>query len=187
MTLATGSCWPSSLFVPVFIHSQVLRWVNTSHFSYHPGSNHTVSLVKWYVWWPAMDMVTHSYVATCTTCSCGKVSHQSLARLLCLLLVPSRPWSHITLDFMTGLLPSQNHTTILIVINRFSKAVHFIALLKLPSAKETSDLLVQHIFRLHGIPSDIVSVWGTHFISQVSKSFCQALGVLTNLSSGFHS
>lgn len=42
--------------------------------------------------------------------------------------------------------------TILIIVDCFSKAVHFVPLYKLPSALETSTLLVQHVFRLHGIP-----------------------------------
>ncbi|XP_056289620.1 vascular endothelial growth factor A-A isoform X4 [Pseudoliparis swirei] len=40
------------------------------------------------------------------------------------------------------------------------------ALPKLPSALETSQLLTQHVFRLHGIPADIVSDRGPQFISQ---------------------
>ena len=67
---------------------------------------------------------------------------------------PGWPWSHISLDFVTGLPPSQDKTTILTIIDRFSKAAHFIPLDKLPSSSETSDLLINHVFRLHGIPSN---------------------------------
>ncbi len=63
---------------------------------------------------------------------------------------------------------------------------HFIALPKLPSALETTKLLVQHIFRLHVIPSVNVSDRGPQFISQVWKAFCQALGASVSRSSGFH-
>ena len=62
----------------------------------------------------------------------------------------------------------------------------FIGLPKLPSAHETAGLLTNHVFRLHGIPVDIVSDRGPQFISQVWKSFCQALGATVSLSSGFH-
>lgn len=47
-------------------------------------------------------------------------------------------------------------------------------------------MLVEHVFRLHGIPVDIVSDRGPQFISQVWKSFCNALGAKVSLSSGFH-
>ncbi len=56
----------------------------------------------------------------------------------------------------------------------------------LPSARETADLMVKHVFHLHNIPLDIASDRGPQFISQVWKSFCQALGTIVSLSSGFH-
>lgn len=65
--------------------------------------------------------------------------------------------------------------------------VNFVALPKLPSAQETADLLALHVFRLHGIPADIVSDRGPQFFSQVWKAFCSALGATVSLSSGHHS
>lgn len=90
------------------------------------------------------------------------------------------------MDFVTGLPPSEGNTTILTVVERFAKAVHFIPLPKLPSALETADLLVLHVFRLHGIPVDVVSDRGPQFASQVWKAFCRALGAKVSLSSGYH-
>ncbi|KAK9533156.1 hypothetical protein VZT92_008305 [Zoarces viviparus] len=94
--------------------------------------------------------------------------------------------SHIAVDFVTGLPPSGGNTTILTIVDRFSKAVHFIPLPKLPSAMETADLLVLHVFRLHGIALDIVSDRGPQFSSQVWKAFCRELGATASLSSGYH-
>lgn len=54
---------------------------------------------------------------------------------------------------MTGLPPSAGNTVILTIIDCFSKAAHFVALPKLPTALETARLLTQHVFRLHGIPT----------------------------------
>lgn len=95
-------------------------------------------------------------------------------------------WSHIAVDFVTGLPSSSGNTTILTIIDRFSKAAHFVALTKLPTALETAQLLTQHVFRLHGIPQDIVSEWGPQFTSQVWRAFCSELGAKVSLSSGFH-
>ena len=99
--------------------------------------------------------------------------------------MPGRPSSHIALDFVTGLPLCQGNDTILTIVDRFSKAVHFVALPKLPSAteEETAQLLVDHVFRIHGIPADIVSDRGPQFRSGVWKEFCQALGATVSLSS----
>lgn len=131
-------------------------------------------------------MATSRLLSLRAVCARGKASHQPSAGLLLPLSVPTCPWSHVALDFVTGLPPSQGNTTILTTVDRFSKAVHYVALPKLPTAHETAELMVQHVFRLHGIPSDIVSDRGPQFISQVWKAFCQALGASVSLSSGFH-
>lgn len=148
--------------------------------------NRTLNLLKRHFWWPTMETDIRAYVSACTICARGKSSHLPPAGLLHLLLVPGSPWSHIALDFITGLPALQGNTVILTIVDRFSKAVHFVALPVLPTAHETADLLVQHIFHLHGIPLDIVSDQGPQFRSQAWKAFCQALGASVSLTSGFH-
>lgn len=86
-------------------------------------------------------------------CIVGNLASSSLPASL-----PFQPVSQRTL--VTRSPPSQNHTTIITVINHFSKEVHFGALPKLTSAKDTKDLLIQYDFHLHDISSDIVSDWG---------------------------
>ena len=133
-----------------------------------------------------MEADARAYVAACTVCAQNKTSNRPSSGLLRPLPVPQRPWSHIAVDFVTGLPPSEGNSVILTIIDRFSKAAHCVALPKLPSASETGNLLVQHVFRIHGIPSDIVSDRGPQFTSQVWKAFCTALGATVSLSSGFH-
>ncbi|XP_025753697.1 uncharacterized protein LOC112842083 [Oreochromis niloticus] len=57
---------------------------------------------------------------------------------------PGLPGSHISLDFITGLPPSAGNTTILTIVDRFSKAAHFVAFPKLPTALETET--THHMF-----------------------------------------
>ncbi|XP_034413688.1 trace amine-associated receptor 1-like [Cyclopterus lumpus] len=104
-----------------------------------------------------MSQDTQAFVSACSVCACSKASHQPPAGQLRPLPIPRHPWSHIAVDFITGLPPSERNTTIRTVVDRFSKVVHFIPLPKLPSSTETANLLVLHVFRLHGIPQDIVS------------------------------
>lgn len=73
------------------------------------------------------------------------------------------------------------------IVDKFSKMVHFIPLPKIPSAKETIELLLQHIFCLHGLPCDIVSDRGPQLTSRFWAEFCCLLRISVILSSGFHS
>lgn len=105
------------------------------------------------------------FIAACTVCAQNKTPWQAPSGLLQSLPVPHLPWSHISLDFVTGLPPSDGNTAILTVVDRFSKAAHFIPLPKLPSAKGMVQLMVQHVFRIHGLPVDIVSDRGPVLVS----------------------
>uniref|UniRef100_A0A3P9BXA9 Gypsy retrotransposon integrase-like protein 1 n=1 Tax=Maylandia zebra TaxID=106582 RepID=A0A3P9BXA9_9CICH len=174
------------LYVPRSVRSQVLQWAHTARFSCHPGIHRTVKFLQRYFWWPSLTQDTREYVTACTVCTRNKPSNQPPAGQLHPLSTPSRPWSHIALDFITGLPPSAGNTVILTIIDRFSKVAHFIALPKLPTALETARLLATHVFRLHGIPEDIVSDRGPQFTSRVWKEFCNSLGAKVSLSSGYH-
>lgn len=49
----TGS--PDCCFVPSSAHSTVINWINTAKFACHPGVGRTISLLKWYFWWEALE------------------------------------------------------------------------------------------------------------------------------------
>lgn len=107
-----------------------------------------------------MEKQVGEYVAACSVCTRNKVSRHPPQGLLRPLPVPYHPWSDISLNFVTGLLPSEGNTTILTVVDRFSKMIHFIPLPKLPSAKETAEVMLVHMLRLHGFPRHVVSDGG---------------------------
>lgn len=90
-----------------------------------------------------------------------KQSRQALPDVFCPLPVPHHPRSHIALDFVSDLPPSNGNTMILSVIDGFIKMTSFVQLPKLHSAKEMAQFILMHIFRLHGIPANIVSDCGS--------------------------
>ncbi len=152
----------------------------------HLGIFHTLDFLQRWFWWPSIKEDIKVYVEACPVCSQGKSTHQQPQGLLHPLTVPRRPWSHLSLDFVTGLPPSQGNTVILVVVDRFSKAARLIPLPKLPSATETAELLMNHVFRVFGIPLDIVSDRGPQFSSLFWGAFCSLIGATASLSSWFH-
>lgn len=88
----------------------------------------------------------------------------------------SMPQSHIAIDFVTDLPLSNNFTTILTVIDRFSKACRLIPLSKLPTTMQTG---------YFGF-TEIVSDRGPQFTSRLWSSFCQALNINVSLTFGYH-
>uniref|UniRef100_A0A3P9HJC4 Gypsy retrotransposon integrase-like protein 1 n=1 Tax=Oryzias latipes TaxID=8090 RepID=A0A3P9HJC4_ORYLA len=137
-------------------------------------------------WWPRMGPEVREYVSACSVCARNKSSTSRRMGLLQPLPVPSRPWADISMDFVTGLPVSRGHTTVLTVVDRFSKMVRFIALPRLPSAKGTAEVIMNQIVRYHGFPKDIVSDRGPQFISRFWKEFCRLIGATVSLTSGYH-
>uniref|UniRef100_A0A8C7XSH6 Gypsy retrotransposon integrase-like protein 1 n=1 Tax=Oryzias sinensis TaxID=183150 RepID=A0A8C7XSH6_9TELE len=175
-----------TLFVPAHIRSEVITWGHASRLACHGGVHRTLRLLRKRFFWPSMERDIREYISACTTCARSKTSSSAPAGLLHPLPTPSRPWSHLAMDFVTGLPPSAGNTVILTVIDRFSKMAHFIPLPQLPTATETADIMTKQVFCHHGIPLDIVSDRGPQFISQVWKAFCTALGATVSLTSGYH-
>ena len=174
------------LFVPIGVRPQVLLWGHSFNLSAHPGISCTIAFLERKFWWPELRQDVKDFVSACSVCAQAKPSHRPPSGLLQPLPIPHCPWSHIALDFITGLPSSNHHTTILTIVNRLSKAVHLIPLIKLPSASETATLLITHVVRPHGIPTDIVSDRDPQFTSHFWKAFCTLLGTTVSLSSGFH-
>uniref|UniRef100_A0A3B3RHI9 Integrase catalytic domain-containing protein n=1 Tax=Paramormyrops kingsleyae TaxID=1676925 RepID=A0A3B3RHI9_9TELE len=90
------------------------------------------------------------------------------------------------MDFITDLPRSSGKTIILTIVDRFSKMCRLVALPKLPSAVELSEVLIQELFRITGIPEDIVSDRGPQFASRVFKEFCSKLSITLSLSTAYH-
>lgn len=56
----------------------------------------------------------------------------------------------------------------------------------LPTAMGTTDVLFQQVFRIYGLPEDIVSNRGLQFTSRVWQAFCKQLDINISLTSGYH-
>ncbi|XP_073719444.1 uncharacterized protein [Misgurnus anguillicaudatus] len=179
-------CPAGRLWVPNALRSEVIRWGHESKFVCHPGVRRTLATVRQRFWWPSMGPDVRQFVLACQVCARNKASHQAPIGLLKPLPIPSRPWSHIAIDFVTNLPSSKGNTVVLTIVDRFSKAVHFVPLPKLPTAKETAQVMIEHVFRLHGLPTDVVSDRGPQFISRFWQEFCRQIGSTASLSSGYH-
>lgn len=91
------------------------------------------------------------------------------------------------MDFVVKLPPSPsgNHS-IFVVVDRLTKMAHFIAMKETYSASQIAELFFVNIFRLHGLPLDLISDRGSVFKSKFWSTLTQHLGVKSNLSTSFH-
>ncbi len=154
-------CPPGLQYVPRKQRTPIIHSAHSSLGTGHPGANGTLSLLKDSFWWPNMARDVRRFVQGCSDCAISKSPHHFPSGKLLPLPVPTRPWSHLGVDLITDLPPSNGNTCILVIVDRFSKSCRFIPLKGLPTAIETAENLFNQVFRYFGIREDIVSDRGS--------------------------
>jgi hypothetical protein len=76
-------------------------------------------------------------------------------------------WDFISLDFIVKLPPSSGYDSISVIVDHFTKMAQVIPCTETITAKGTAKLLMTYIFKLHGLPSEIISNHGPQFILRV--------------------
>ncbi|KAF1323549.1 reverse transcriptase, partial [Globisporangium splendens] len=158
-------------------------------YEYHdgPSSGHLgrektfLSLSRDY-YWPHMYKWVRKYVRTCEVCQRAKprAPLRSLA-------VPQDSWKSVSMDFIFGL-PRDKHgrNGILVFVDRFSKMVHLTPVSDKISAEMTAKVFVDVVFRLHGLPSEIVSDRDTRFTSRFWRTLFGILDAKLSMSTAAH-
>ena len=175
-----------AVYVPPPLRLEILQARHDAPTAGHFGIARTFELVARDFWWPGLRQQVREFVASCETCKRAKAPRHQQFGPLQPLPTPARPWASLSLDFITDLPASEGHTVILVVVDRLTKMGHFIPLPALPTAEATATALVRQVFRLHGLPNDVVSDRGSQFTSKFWTRFLQLLGAQVKLSTAFH-
>ena len=104
-----------------------------------------------------MDETVNDYVRTCDNCQRNKSRHHSKYGLLQPLEVLYAPWKSISADFIEALPESEGETQIMVVVDRFTKIVHFVPLAENATATDVVKAFMGNVWKIHGLPTDIVS------------------------------
>ena len=126
------------------------------------------------------------FVRSCLTCQQAKPDRSRLPRLLQPLPIPDRTWQIISVDFIEGLPVSGGLNCILMVVDTFSKYAHFIGLKHPFTAATVGKLFLSQVYKLHGLPTAIVSDCDRIFTSHFWKELFKLAGVDLCMSSTYH-
>ncbi|WVZ84072.1 hypothetical protein U9M48_031144 [Paspalum notatum var. saurae] len=169
------------------LRKKILDEAHTSVLTMHPGSNKMYQDLKQKFWWTRMKREIAKYVSECDVCKRVKADHLKPGGMLQPLNVPAWKWEDIHMDFVVGLPRTQKgYDSIWVIIDRFTKAAHFIPVKTCYTAATYAGLYISRIVSLHGIPVTITSDRGSVFVSCFWEHLQTALGTKLIRSLAYH-
>ena len=100
--------------------------------------------------------------------------------------IPEGIWKNITMNFVERLPKSLGKNAILVIVDRFTKYGHFLAVTHPFTAKDIAKLFLEHVYKFHGLPSFIVTDRDEVFTSLLWKELFKLLRVRLFMSTTFH-
>jgi len=172
---------PTSSLTPLILANSHSSPVG-GHFRFHK----TLSRISHSFFWPKLRQTVKEYLQICAVSQQCKSDCMKPAGLLQPLPIPTRIWTDISMDFIEGLPISNDHSVIMVVVDRLSKYAHFIPLKHPFTAASVAKTFVANVVRLHGIPTSIVSDRDKVFISSFWQTLFQLQGTQLCMSSSYH-
>ena len=100
--------------------------------------------------------------------------------------VPENPWIYLMVDFISKLPLVAEKDVILVICNKLSKIMYFVATTKKTLAEGLVRLVKDNVWKLHGLLESIVLDRGPQFAIEITKELNSMLGIEIKLSTAFH-
>ena len=127
------------------------------------------------------------YVCSCEDCQKNKASRHKRHGALHPLELSYVPWEAISMDFIMQLPKSYGCSTVWEIVDRFSKMAHFVPVKDgQKTAEGCAKLFLENIWKLHGLPSSIISDRDPVFNSKFWAELMGRLDVWLRKSTAFH-
>ena len=155
----------------------------------YPSEATTLVSVEQHYWWPGLCMFVRNYVKGCSMCQQYKInwlpSHPSY------MPIPASsstwPFSHCSIDLITDLPLSDSFNSILVVVDHgLTKGVILIPCTKTITAKQVTNLVLEHLYKWFGLPDEFISDRGPQFAAHVFQELLRLLGITSKLSAAYH-
>lgn len=133
-----------------------------------------------------MSRYVGTYVSTCDACLRTKPIRTGPTGHLEPLPIPERRWETISADFVTELPSSSGYDSILVVVDHLSKRAHMVPTLSTITAIGTAKLYRDHVWKLHGLPTKVISDRGPQFAADFTTELYKMIGVTPSRSTPYH-
>lgn len=139
------------------LRNKILEWLHGLGIGGHSGRDATMQRMKALFYWKGLSKDILAFIRSCGVCQTCKYDNSASPGLIQPLPIPESIWTDISMDFIDGLPLSFSESVIFVVVDRLSKAAHFITLSHPYTALSIAQAFLDTVFRLHGLPRTIVS------------------------------
>ena len=74
----------------------------------------------------------------------------------------------------------------MVVVDLFTKMANFIGLETNATARDVADTFLKLVWKLHGLPSEMISDMDAKFSGKFWESLCKSLGIKRKMSTAYH-
>src|SRR5882724_12054176 len=100
--------------------------------------------------------------------------------------VPDHHWQISLVNIIMELPQSHGYDAIMVVVDCLSKWAHVIPTTSDITVSGVAQFFRDHIWKLHGLPEEVISDQGTQFVSRFMHNLSQLLGIRVASSTAYH-
>jgi transposase InsO family protein len=168
------------------LRSQIISLFHNSALGGHSGMTVTSKTVSNLFYWKRQQKHVRQYVSECHVCQRNKHENVASPGLLQPLPISIAPFIDISMDFVEGLPKLEGKDVIMVIVDRFSKYAHCVALSHPYTAPTIARAFMDHVYKLHGTPATITSDRDPVFLSRFWKELFSNQGVNLHHSTAYH-
>ena len=156
---------PVSLRKPIFMHFHCLS---------HPSIRSTIKLIADRYVWPSMNKDVRLWARSCLQCQRHKIYRHTVSSPGHF-PVPDTRFSHVHIDLVGPLPPSNGKTYIFTCVDRFTRWPMAIPISDI-SSESIAQVFLDHWISQYGVPHTVTTDRGAQFQSALFRDFTRLLG-----------
>ena len=139
-----------------------------------------------------MKQLVREYCESCVVCKRSKTSKHKSYENFQFLLISKFRWADFTMNFVTEFSTNRDwneavYDSILVVVDRFTKIIHYVSITKTISAENLTEIFMKKVIKLHNISASVITDRNTIFTLKFYSTLAYCLKIKHKLSTTFHS